>query len=70
MERYRRKGDGATAVAALKAAFDKVNPALVEADYTQAVESLAEFDGAETGLLDEARPFAPNYLAFPPEHRH
>lgn len=70
MERCRRKGDGAAAVAALKAAFGEVDPALVEAGYAQAVESLAAFDEAGAELLDEARPFALNYLAFPPEHRH
>ena len=69
MERCRKKGDGAAAVAALKAAFGEVDPTLVEAGYAQAVESLAQVDKAGAELLEEARPFALNYLAFPSEHR-
>lgn len=69
MERCRRKGDGAAAVAALKAAFSETDPVLVEAGYGCAVELLAEVDAAGAELLEEARPFALNYLAFPVEHR-
>lgn len=66
MERCRRKGDGAAAVAALKAAFSETDPALVEAGYGCAAGLLAEADAAGAELLEEARPFALNYLAFPP----
>lgn len=69
MDRCRRKGDGAAAVAALKAAFAETDPALVRAGYSCAVDLLAEVDGPGAELLEEARPYALNYLAFPSEHR-
>lgn len=69
MERCKRKGDGAAAVAALKTAFAQSDPALVKAGYAQAVKSLAAVDETGAELLEEAQPFALNYLAFPREHR-
>ena len=67
-ERCRRKGDGAAAVAALRAAFSERDPALVRAGYRRAVELLSARDPRGAGLLEEAEPFATAYLAFPPEH--
>ena len=67
-QRCRRRGDGAAAVAALRAAFAQRDPALVRAGYARAAELLAARDPAGAGLLEEAAPFATAYLAFPPEH--
>ncbi len=68
MERCRRKGDGAAAVAALKAAFAERDPALVRAGYARAVELLEGADPAGAGLLEDAAPAALAYLALPREH--
>lgn len=68
MERCRRKGDGAAAVAALKAAFAERDPALVRAGYRRAVDLLAASDPAGADLLDGAFGDATAYLAFPREH--
>lgn len=68
MERCRRKGDGAAAVAALKAAFAERDPALVRAGYRRACELLAAADPAGAELLEDAGPAALAYLAFPREH--
>ena len=67
-ERCRRRGDGAAAVAALRAAFAERDPALVRAGYGRAVELLAGRDPAGAGLLEDARESALAYLAFPGEH--
>lgn len=67
-DRCRRKGDGEAAMAALKAAFAESDPVLVQAGYDYAVEILGEVDKGGAELLEEARPFALNYLAFPREH--
>lgn len=66
--RCRRRGDGAAAAAALKAAFRESDPALVRAGYDRAVELLAAVDERGAGLLEEARDQALAYLAFPREH--
>ena len=69
LDRCRRKGDGAAAVAALKAAFAEADPALVRAGYRRAVELLAGADPRGAELLEDAGPAALAYLAFPREHR-
>lgn len=69
MERCKRKDTGAAAVAALKTAFAEEDPVLVEAGYTQAIRSLEEVDVRGAELLEEAQPFALNYLSFPREHK-
>ncbi|MDD6565698.1 MAG: IS256 family transposase [Parafannyhessea umbonata] len=69
MERCRRKGDGAGAVAALRAAFAESDPALVRAGYRRACELLAERDPSGAGLLEDAEADALCYLDFPREHR-
>ncbi|WP_455137787.1 IS256 family transposase [Thermophilibacter sp.] len=70
LERCRRRGDGAAAVAALKAAFAEADPALVRAGYRRAVELLAGVDPRGAELLEDAAPSALAYLSFPREHRH
>ena len=69
MERCRRKGDGAGAVAALRAAFAESDHALVRAGYRRACELLAERDPSGAGLLEDAEADALCYLDFPREHR-
>ena len=69
MERCSRKGDGAGAVAALKAAFSESEPALVRAGYRRACELLAEHDARGAELLGAAEAAALCYLDFPREHR-
>ena len=66
--RCARRGDGAAAVAALKAAFSESDPALVRAGYDRAVELLAAVDGRGAELLEDAREDALAYLALPREH--
>ena len=68
-ERCRRRGDGAAAAAALKAAFSESDPALVRAGYRRACELLRARDGAGADLLEEAEPAALAYLDLPREHR-
>lgn len=68
-ERCRRRGDGAAAIAALKAAFSESDPALVRAGYRRACELLRARDGAGADLLEEAEPAALAYLDLPREHR-
>ncbi len=68
-ERCRRRGDGAAAIAALKAAFSESDPAPVRAGYRRACELLRARDGAGADLLEEAEPAALAYLDLPREHR-
>ena len=68
-DRCRRRGDGAAAVAALKAAFGEREPALVRAGYRRACELLRGRDAAGADLLEEAEAPALAYLDFPGEHR-
>lgn len=68
MGRVRRKGDGAAAVAALKAAFGQTDPALVRAGYRRTCEVLAEYDSRGAELLEDAEEEALAYLWFPKEH--
>ena len=68
MERCRRKGGGAAAVAALKAAFAERDPGLVRAGYRRARGLLEGADPAGAGLLEDAEAAALAYLAFPREH--
>lgn len=69
LTRCRRRGDGAAAIAALKAAFSESDPALVRAGYRRACELLRARDGAGADLLEEAEPAALAYLDLPREHR-
>lgn len=69
-DRCRRRGDGAAAVAALKAAFGQSDPALVRVGYARAAELLREADPRAAELLEEAAPSALAYLDFPREHRN
>lgn len=69
LDRVRKKGAGAAAVAALKAAFAESEPALVAAGYGRACQLLRERDAAGADLLEAAAPDALAYLAFPREHR-
>ena len=66
----RRRGDGAAAVAALRAALGESDPALVRAGYRRARDLLAAVDPAGAALLEEAEPAALAYLDFPREHRN
>ena len=70
IDRVKRRGTGAAAVAALKAAFAETKPALVRAGYNKACNLLREHDEAGASLLEDAREDALAYLAFPQEHRH
>lgn len=69
MERCRKKGNGAAAVAALKKAFAEDDPRLVRAGYRAAVDLLAEVDERGAELLEEATADALSYLDFPAEHK-
>lgn len=68
-DRCRRRGDGAAAAAAPRAAFGESDPALVRAGYERAAELLVRVDPAGADLPADAEADALAYLDFPRRHR-